>query len=176
MVLVSQSYKNHRLPKNIINDWDVLFTSIFWSRLHKLIGTKLCLSSTYHPQSDGAMKWVNRTVMQMLRQCVHPNQKGGVMRLPAIKFAINSAQSATTGYVPFFLNFRRMPHSMIWDSPPSAEFSSIQEFTIQKKLALISAHDSILAAHVKQTWGKLHCLLLVIWLIFLPKTFPFPRD
>ena len=146
-------YKNHGLPKNIISDWDVLFTSIFWSRLHKLIGTKLCLSSTYHPQSDSATKWVNRTVTQMLRQCVHPNQKDWVTRLLAIEFAINSAWSATTSYAPFILNFRRMPCSMIWDLPPSAEFPSIQEFTIQKKLALMPAHDSILAACVKQTQG-----------------------
>ena len=144
-------YKSHGLPKNIISDRDVLFTSVFWSRLHRLIGTKLRMSSAYHPQSDGATERANRTVTQMLRQCIHANQKDWVTKLPAIEFAINSARSASTGYAPFFLNFGRMPRSMIWDSAPSTEYPSVREFAMEKKLALISAHDSILSARVKQT-------------------------
>ena len=34
-------YKLHGLPKNIISDRDVSFTSTFWGQLHRLIGTKL---------------------------------------------------------------------------------------------------------------------------------------
>ena len=34
-------YKLHGLPRNIISDQDVLFTSTFWDRLHRLIGMKL---------------------------------------------------------------------------------------------------------------------------------------
>lgn len=34
-------YKLHGIPKNIISDRDVLFTSIFWKHLHKLLGSKL---------------------------------------------------------------------------------------------------------------------------------------
>jgi RNase H-like domain found in reverse transcriptase/Integrase zinc binding domain/Reverse transcriptase (RNA-dependent DNA polymerase)/Retroviral aspartyl protease/Zinc knuckle len=144
-------YKAHGLPKTIVSDRDVLFTSIFWSRLHKLIGTKLRMSSAYHPQSDGATERANRTVTQMLRQCVHINQKDWVAKLPAIEFAINSARSASTGYAPFFLNFGRMPRSLIWNSAPSSEYPSVREFAMNKKLALMAAHDSILAARVKQT-------------------------
>ena len=102
-------YKIHGLPKNIVSDRDVLFTSVFWSRLHKLIGSKLQMSSAYHPQTDGATERANRTITQMIRQCIHPNQKDWVTKLPAIEFAVNSARSASTGYAPFFLNFGRMP-------------------------------------------------------------------
>ena len=144
-------YKLHGLPKNIISDRDVLFTSTFWSQLHRLIGTKLWLSSAYHPQSDGSTERANRTITQMLRQCVHPNQKDWVAQLPAIEFAINSARSESTGYAPFFLNSGRMPRSMLWNSNSLTEFPSVREFALQKKLAIMSAHDSILSARVKQT-------------------------
>ena len=144
-------YKIHGLPQNIISDRDVLFTSTFWSRLHRLIGTKLRLSSAYHPQSDGSTERANRTVTQMLRQCIQPDQRDWVARLPAIEFAINSARSASTGYSPFFLNFGRMPRTMIWNNPPSDEYPAVREFALQKKLALMAAHDSIIAARVKQT-------------------------
>jgi hypothetical protein len=90
-------YKHHGLPKNIISDRDVLFTSIFWDHLHTLMGVKLRMSSAYHPQTDGATERANRTVTQMLRQCINPNQKDWVSKLPAIQFAINSARSESTG-------------------------------------------------------------------------------
>jgi hypothetical protein len=34
-------YKLHGLPKYIVSDCDSLFMSIFWKRLHELIGVKL---------------------------------------------------------------------------------------------------------------------------------------
>ena len=95
-------YKLHGLPKNIISDRDVLFTSTFWKQLHRLVGTKLRLSSAYHPQSDGSTERANRTITQMLRQCVHPNQQDWVSKLPAIEFAINSARSESTGFAHSF--------------------------------------------------------------------------
>ena len=90
-LVFEQIYKIHGLPRNIISDRDVLFTSTFWSRLHRLIGTKLRMSSAYHPQTDGSTERANRTVTQMLRQCIQPDQKDWVAKLPAIEFAINSA-------------------------------------------------------------------------------------
>ena len=144
-------YKLHGLPKNIISYRDVLFTSTFWKQLHRLIGTKLRLSSAYHPQSDGSTERANRTITQMLQQCIHPNQKDWVSKLPAIEFAINSARSESTGFAPFFLNFGRMPQSMLWASATATEFPSVRKMAMQKKLAIMAAHDSILSPRVKQT-------------------------
>jgi hypothetical protein len=84
-------YKLHGLPKHIISDWDVLFTSAFWSQLNQLIGTQLKMSSTYYPETDGSTERANRTITQMLRQCVDPKQMDWVAKLPAIEFALNSA-------------------------------------------------------------------------------------
>ena len=128
-------YKIHGLPQNIISDRDVLFTSTFWSRLHKLIGTRLRLSSAYHPQSDGSTERANRTVTQMLRQCIQPDQRDWVAKLPAIEFAINSAQSESTGYAPFFLNFGRMPRAMVFNNPSADEYPSVRDFALQKKIS-----------------------------------------
>jgi len=150
-LMFEEVYKLHGLPKNIISDRDVLFTSVFWDKLHKLLGTKLRMSSAYHPQTDGSTERANRTVTQMLRQCINAKQNDWVAKLPAIEFAINSARSESTGFAPFFLNAGRMPRAMIWTSAPPSEFPSIRNFALKKKMALMSAHDSILAARVKQT-------------------------
>ena len=144
-------YKLHGLPKHIISDRDVLFTSAFWTRLNHLIGSKLKMSSAYHPETDGSTERANRTITQMLRQCVDSKQTDWVSKLPSIEFALNSARSESTGYAPFFLNTGRMPRSMIWNSPAEDEYPSVRNFAQQRKFAIIAAHDSILAARIKQT-------------------------
>jgi hypothetical protein len=100
-VIFEVVYKLHGLPEIIVSDRDSLFTSIFWQKLHTLIKTELRLSSAYHPQTDGATERANRTMTQMLRQCVELHQKDWVARLPGIEFAMNSARSDTTGFSPF---------------------------------------------------------------------------
>jgi hypothetical protein len=160
---------------------DVLFTSTFLSRLHCLVGTRLRMSSAYHSQSDGSTEQANQTVTQMLRQCIQPDQRDWVARLPAIEFTINSARSESTRFAPFFLNFGRMPCTMIWNSAPDDEYPSVRDFALKKKLALMSAHDSIIAARVKQTqdanrkWQEIPFQLDD--LVYLStKNIPFPRD
>ena len=144
-------YKLHGLPKSIVSDRDSLFTSIFWKHLHQLIGTKLKMSSAYHSQTNGATEHANKTITQMLRQCVNPMQTNWVGKLPAIEFVINSARSASMGYSLFFLNTGWMPWSMIWDLAKQSEYPGVRNFALQRKLALVTAHNSILAAYVKET-------------------------
>jgi hypothetical protein len=103
-LVFAEIYKHHSLPRSIVSDRDVLFTSNFWKHLHSLIGVKLNMSSAYHPQSDGATERANWTVTQMIRHCISPDQGDWVQKLPGVEFAINSARSESTGYSPFFLN------------------------------------------------------------------------
>ncbi|KAJ3475739.1 hypothetical protein NLI96_g11638 [Meripilus lineatus] len=150
-LVFAEVYKLHGLPRAIVSDRDVLFTSTFWTHLNRLLGIELKMSSAYHPESDGSTERANRTISQMLRQCVNPSQKNWVAKLPAIEFAINSARSSTTGYAPFFLNHGRMPRSFIWNSAGKDEYPGVRAYAQRIKLAVMTAHDSILGARVKQT-------------------------
>ena len=149
-------YKLHGLPSVIVSDRDSLFTSIFWSHLHRLIGTELRMSSSYHPQTDGATERANRTIVQMLRMCISPNQRDWVSKLPAVEFALNCARSETTGFSPFFLNTGRMPRSLIWMSADSTEYSGVRVYAQRMKDAIMTAHDAILATRVKQVNSANH--------------------
>lgn len=64
-------YRLHGMPSHIISDRDRIFTGSFWRELFKLANTTLCMSSTYHPQSDGQTKRVNQCLETYLRCFVH---------------------------------------------------------------------------------------------------------
>ena len=100
-LIFSKIYKLHGISKCIVSNQDVLFTSTFWTHFHKLLGSELQMSSAYHPESDGSTERANRTVTQILHQCIGNTQKDWVSKLPIIEFAINLAQSETTGYSLF---------------------------------------------------------------------------
>lgn len=87
----------------------------------------------------------------MLRQCVSPTQKDWVLRLPGIEFALNLACSESTRFALFFLNTGCMPRLMIWDDAGKDEYLSVRVYVQKMKHTVMTAHNSIIAARVKQT-------------------------
>ena len=65
-VFMKEVFKLHGLPKSIVSDRDVVFTAHFLQELFKLQGTKLAMSSAYHPQSNGQTEVVHRSLEQYL--------------------------------------------------------------------------------------------------------------
>lgn len=64
-------YRLHGMPKSIISDHDRVFTSRFWQLLFWSAGAQLCLSSSYHPQTEGQTERVNQCLETYLRCFVH---------------------------------------------------------------------------------------------------------
>lgn len=60
-------FKLHGMPKTIVCDKDLAFTSLFWTELFALNGIRFNFSSAYHPQTDGQSEVVNRTLEMYLR-------------------------------------------------------------------------------------------------------------
>ncbi|GKD74005.1 putative reverse transcriptase domain-containing protein, partial [Tanacetum coccineum] len=50
---IDEIVARHEVPVSIISDRDRLFTLRFWQMLQKALGTRLDMSTPYHPQTDG---------------------------------------------------------------------------------------------------------------------------
>ncbi|GJV17714.1 putative reverse transcriptase domain-containing protein [Tanacetum coccineum] len=48
----------HGVPISIISDRDSCFTLRFWQTMQEALGTKLDMSTAYHPQTDGQMEFL----------------------------------------------------------------------------------------------------------------------
>ncbi|GKC89351.1 putative reverse transcriptase domain-containing protein [Tanacetum coccineum] len=72
----------HGVPVSIISDRDGKFTSHFWKSLNKALGTRLDMSTSYHPETDGQSERTIQTLEDMLRVCVLDFVKGWDRHLP----------------------------------------------------------------------------------------------
>jgi hypothetical protein len=148
-------YCENGLPSEIVSDRDKLFLSKFWRALHKLTGIKLKMSSSYHPETDGASERTNKTVNQCMRYYVDRNHKGWVRALPRVHFHIMNTVNASTGMSPFQLHIGRSPRTL----PPLVPRTGVvEEHEATRARALISqlehdvmeAQDNLLAAKTAQ--------------------------
>lgn len=85
----------HGLPKIIISNEDVKFTSAFWRILFKWLGTQLNSSTTYHSQTDRQTEWVNRVVEDMIRAYAMQQSYKWEDYLPLVKFSYNNGYHTT---------------------------------------------------------------------------------
>ena len=70
------------------------------------------MSTSFHPQTDGATERMNHSIGQILPLTVNADQKNWVEKCPMLEFAINSSISESIGFAPFELDGGYMP-SMI---------------------------------------------------------------
>lgn len=57
------------ISSSIVSDRDMRFTSRYWERSQKALGTKLRLSFINHPQMDGQIERTVQSLEDLLRAC-----------------------------------------------------------------------------------------------------------
>lgn len=101
------------VPRSIVSDRDARFTGKFWGALQERLGTKLLMSSAYHPETDGQTERANRTFKEMLRSYVSEKGEDWDVWVSMLEFGYNNSVHPGTGQTPFFLNHGQHPH-MPW--------------------------------------------------------------
>ncbi|GJZ35829.1 putative reverse transcriptase domain-containing protein [Tanacetum coccineum] len=103
----------HGVPISIISDRDSQFTSRFWQSMQEALGTRLDMSTAYHPQTDGQSERTIQTLEDMLRACVLDFGRSWDVYLPLVEFSYNNRYHSSVRCAPFEALYGRKCHSPI---------------------------------------------------------------
>ncbi|XP_059210478.1 uncharacterized protein LOC131989303 [Centropristis striata] len=120
------------IPKEILTDQGTQFMSRTLRELYGLLGIKSIRTSVYHPQTDGLVERLNKTLKSMIRKFVHDDSPNWDKWLDPLLFAVREVPQASTGFSPFELLFGRKPRGVLdlvkesWEEGPSPSKNEVQ--------------------------------------------------
>jgi len=127
-------YKLHGLPQAIISDRDMIFTSSVWQQLFKLSDTKLCMSSSYHPQSDGQTERLNQCLEGFLRCTVHSCPKQWIKWLSVAEYWYNTTYHSALGRSPFEVLYDHSPRHLGISDMASCSVPELESWLTERDL------------------------------------------
>ncbi|GJV55527.1 putative reverse transcriptase domain-containing protein [Tanacetum coccineum] len=105
----------HGVPISIILDRDSRFTSRFWQSMQEALGTRLDMSTAYHPQTDGQSERTIQTLEDMLRACVLDFKGSWDVHLSLAEFSYNNSYHSSVRCTLFEALYGRKCRSpIIW--------------------------------------------------------------
>ncbi|GJS23215.1 reverse transcriptase domain-containing protein [Tanacetum coccineum] len=106
-IYIDEIVARHGVPVLIISDRDGRFTSRCWQTVQKALGTRLDMSTAYHPQTDGQSERTIQTLEDMLRACVIDFGGSWDVHLPLAEFSYNNSYHSSIRCAPFEALYRR---------------------------------------------------------------------
>ncbi|GKE13952.1 putative reverse transcriptase domain-containing protein, partial [Tanacetum coccineum] len=100
-IYINEIVARHGVPLSIISDRDGRFASHLWQALQKVLGTRLDMSTAYHPQTDGQSERTILTLEDMLRACVIDFGGTWDTHLLLIEFSYNNSYHKSIKCAPF---------------------------------------------------------------------------
>ena len=99
-LFVKEFVSRYGTPRKLHSDQGSNFQSELFRKVCQMLEIDQSRTTPYHPQRDGLVERMNRTIEAMISMFVDPNQKDWDDVLPYIMMAYRSAIQDTTGYSP----------------------------------------------------------------------------
>nr|GEU79136.1 putative reverse transcriptase domain-containing protein [Tanacetum cinerariifolium] len=112
-IYINEIVARHGVPVSIISDRDGRFASHLWKALQKTLGTKLNMSTAYHPETDDQSERTIQTFKDMLRACVMYFGGSYDTHLPLVKFSYNNSFHKSIKCTPFEALYGRKCRSLV---------------------------------------------------------------
>jgi hypothetical protein len=144
----------HGFPSSIVSDRDPVFTSHLWTELLRLSGTRLCVSSAFHPQTDGQSEVTNKIITIYLRCLAGDRPRSWLRWLPWAEFCYNTSLQSPLKTTPFEVVYGRPPPTLIPFQPGSTRVAAVDwqlrdrdTFIVEIREWLLQAQDIMKHQH-----------------------------
>ena len=121
------------------------FESNLFQEMTKILGIKKTRTTPYHPQSDGLVERMNRSLKDMLSKVVNSQQDDWDLRIPQVLLAYRTMVLTSTGFSPHRIMFgreARMPIDlMLPEAPGERKYSSSMEYVEGTKNGFREAYE-----------------------------------
>jgi hypothetical protein len=111
-------HKYYGPATTVVSDRGPQFVSAFWDEFNRILGTKIKLSTAFHPQTDGQTENANQYIDQRLRPFVNHYQDNWSDLIHIVDFAAAALPHASTGLSSFMAEMGYEPRtSFDWERP-----------------------------------------------------------
>jgi hypothetical protein len=115
---MKEFFRMHVIPKMVISDRDVKFTSTFWKELFAGLNTNLNFITSYCPQTDGQTERANQIVEDMVWMYVRTKPSKWEDYLYLVEFGYNNGYQTSAKMSPFEVLYDKKCTTLIsWDNP-----------------------------------------------------------
>ena len=145
--LVTEYFSRYGSPYCIHSDQGANFESNLLREICNLYDIKKTRTTSYHPQGDGFVERMNRTLIDTIALVAKDAKEHWDLRIGLALMAIRSAVQSSTGLSPHFLLFgreMRLPADLVYETVQEESVSPIESVT-QLRGTLRTVHETVIA-------------------------------
>ena len=134
--LVKECICRFGVPRELHSDQGRNFESAVFQNICKILGINKTRTTALHPQSDGMVERMNRTINRYLSKVVSDHQRDWDRHLHLFLMAYRSAVHETTGQTPANILFGRelrLPCDLVFGSKPGEDLAGEDYVTCLRK-------------------------------------------
>ena len=148
-VFLNEFVSRYGVPYVLHSDQGSNFESNLFKELCQMLNIKKTRTTPYHPQCDGQVERMNRTIIDLLKLNIRDPTNNWDMNIGLALMAYRSAVQTSTNYTPYFLLYgreMRLPLDVMY-RPPERD-QSRTEYAIEVRKTLDQAYE-VTREHLK---------------------------